>query len=106
MQEVCVQESCNAAEYRLFCEHISDVELSKIESWLTFMHGVKKFKTERLDKANRLLTSLTNNTQLQIINLPLYSQQVKNATQLVSILAKNLERLTGKIAIARFLFDR
>jgi hypothetical protein len=71
-----------------------------------FMHGVKMFKTERLNKANRLLSSLKKNQQLQTSNPYMYSQQLENMTAFVNILAKNLERLTGKIAIARFLFDR
>lgn len=101
-----MQESCNAAEYRLFKEHISDVELGKIESWLTLMHKVKKFKADRLDKAKKLLSSVKNNQRLQIVNATLFAEKLEKATSLVNILTKNLERFQGKISIARFLFDR
>jgi len=70
------------------------------------MHSVKKFKVERLGKAKRLLTSLRNNQRLQTLNPQQYTEQAEKFELLVKILTTNQERLEGKIAIARFIFER
>jgi hypothetical protein len=99
-EDVCLQESCNAAEYRLFRQHVNDVDLSKIESWLTLMHRVKKFKMDRAEKAKRLSNQYTKTDCVK------FNKLHDSLEKLVHILVREIEKLDEKMSIARFLFDR
>eukprot|EP01038_Epipyxis_sp_PR26KG_P009931 gene9931-13360_t len=93
-EDVCLQESCNATEYRLFQQHIVDLSLSRIESWLTRMHKLKQYKMDRAEKVKRLANSNRDSTLS-----PFFDQTVK-------VLIKDIQRLDTKLSIARFIFER
>eukprot|EP01034_Spumella_vulgaris_P022021 gene22021-28115_t len=97
-EEVCLQESCNAAEYRLFCQNISDVDLSKVEAWLTLMHKIKQFKSERVQKVKRLASEAASKSSMAHLVAPL--------DRLVKFLTRDIERLNTKMGIARHIFER
>lgn len=82
-EDVCLQEACNAAEYRMFQQHITDMELSKLQAYLHHMHKVKAFRAKRLE----VLSHLPNR-------------------ELWEILKKDYDRLEKRLSIARFIFDR
>jgi transcription initiation factor TFIID subunit 1 len=95
-EEVCLQESANAAEYRLFQQHIVDVDLSKVEMWLTHTHRVKQLQMDRAEKAKRLANDCRTTH-------PALSQTIE---QFISVLIRQIRRTDAKLAVGRFIFDR
>lgn len=96
-EEVCLQESCNAAEYRLYHQHITDIDLSKVEAWLTLMHKVKQGKLDRAQRVKRLVNECAVKASLAHLRQPLDA--------LMKILVKDIQRLEGKMNIARYIFN-
>eukprot|EP01032_Pedospumella_encystans_P014645 gene14645-16801_t len=95
-EDVCLQESANAAEYRLFQQHITDLDLSKVELWLTHSHRVKQLLMDRAEKGKRLAN------ELRTLN-PSLSQSIE---RFVAVTIKQIQRTDARLAIGRFLFDR
>mmetsp|Transcript_45235 Transcript_45235/g.79006 ORF Transcript_45235/g.79006 Transcript_45235/m.79006 type:complete len:1418 (-) Transcript_45235:87-4340(-) len=95
-EDVCLQESANAAEYRLFQQHITDLDLSKVELWLTHSHRVKQLLMDRAEKGKRLANELRTSN-------PSLSQSIE---RFVAVTIKQIQRTDARLAIGRFLFDR
>ena len=99
-EEVCLQESCNSAEYRLRKQFISEVDIGKVEAWLTLMYRMKQFKMERAEKAKKLANEYSWD------HSPESRELLQSAEKLVKVLVKDIQRLDNKMAIGRFIFDR
>jgi len=95
-EDVCLQESCNAAEYRFFQQHITDVDLSKIEMWLTHTENVKQLQMDRAEKAMRLAGDC------KAANPDLSSA----IERFIFVLIQQIRRTEAKLAVGRFIFDR
>lgn len=107
-EDVCLQESCNAAEYRLVQDHIHDIELAKLETWISRIHRSKLMMQMRVDK----LRDIIFNTQslAQSSSSSKTNGTADNRTEKLGILrdifVKAINRMDKKLAAARFIFDR
>jgi len=89
-EDVCLQEACNAAEYRFFQQHISDLDLAKVEAWISHIFNVKKFSASKIK-------------EIVASDQDLGSQ---HTGKLTGVLLTKMQSLDGMLNIARFIFDR
>jgi hypothetical protein len=93
-EDVCLQESTNSAELRLFELGILDIELSRVEQWLHRMTKWKEFKQERELETTKLY------------NIERGTEKGSVLDRLIKLLKKDIKRLDRKLAAGRFIFDR
>ena len=129
-EDVCLQESTNAAEYRLFQQHVTDVELPKVEAWLSHMHRVKQAQMSRAEKLNRLVTELqkriarvsssgssrSSNSRSSVgevtsivltsNDVPAVQNLITSLESTVKVLVQRIRRLDVNLSIGRLVFDR
>eukprot|EP01039_Chlorochromonas_danica_P011575 gene11575-12965_t len=120
-EDVCLQEACNAAEYRLFHQDgVVDIALHKVQAYLHYMHKVKAFAEQRIKSLRSLSEDFrlrqTANTVGAITSSSssLLAQGNSNnaavlhrhCLSLIDILDQDLRRLEKKLSIARLIFDR
>jgi hypothetical protein len=115
-EDVCIQESCNAAEYRLLQSNITDMELMKVQVYLNYLHLKKQFCKERFDAlkiqiedySRRYQSSFTSSSSSSSAALPFatWEQFQLKSSQLLEVLSKEIFRIQKKQQIARFLLER
>ena len=75
-ETVCLQESCNANEYRLVTVGITDIELPKLELWFLRMVEILKTYEKRLRDLIRVSTSVEDlETRFKLRKLCLIVEQ-------------------------------
>ena len=89
-EDVCLQEACNAAEYRFYQQHISDLDLTKVEAWISHIFNLKKFS------ASKMKEIVASDQDLDS----------RYAGKLMGVLMRKMQSLDGMLNIARFIFDR
>jgi transcription initiation factor TFIID subunit 1 len=107
-EDVCLQESCNAAELRLLSYGIIDIELQRVRQWLERM---KRLKDCRIDNAAKLkmivndkmmqlnsISSRPNNDQLNTL--------VMKLNKVLRILLNDIKKLDEKIKLGQFVYGR
>jgi hypothetical protein len=89
-EDVCLQEACNAAEYRFYQQHISDLDLTKVEAWISHIFNLKKFSASKMKE---IVASDQDSDS-------------RYAGKLMVVLMRKMQSLDGVLNIARFIFDR
>lgn len=98
-EDICLQESSNAYEYRMheiFGIH-EDVNVAIIDEWIQRMN---RFKTLKIDHIIHLRKFLKMASHVS------YSIDISNLTQVIKVLMHQLHQLQDKLNTAMFIFDR
>ena len=94
-EDICLQESCNAAEYRLFQQYITDIDINKIENYLLYIYNIKKIELNFIEKIKKIIhENKNNNILINILN------------NFLLILIKKINKLNQKLEVGRFIFNR
>ena len=91
---VCLQESCNANEVRLLDAGIENIELSKLELWLTRMVQILGFYEKR---------SRTLSKGLKVMNQP---EGIFKLNKLKLLFDKKAKAIKEKVEMGRYIWRR
>lgn len=105
-EDVCLQESCNAAEYRLFQEHITDIDLPKVEAWLTHMTEMKKWNTNRVKVLDRILGKLQHAPAQSEAEESVITRLQAGIERLSRSLRQHVKHIDARLKVGQFLFSR
>ena len=93
-EEVCLQESSNAAELRLAELGIEDVDLFLLEAWLKRMQALKEYRRFRLGCATRLAALHKRDATLG-----------PSLDRLTKVLKDDIRRLSERVRVGQFIFE-
>ena len=116
-EEVCIQEACNNAEYRLLQSNITDVDLMKVQTYLNFLHlkkqhyklryeGLTAFVADTTRRWQLLSSSSSSSQALGLLGFGSLEQFQARSQKLLDLLSREIFRLQKKQQIARFLLER
>ncbi len=117
-EDICLQESCNSAEYRLFRQHVfCDIEVWRIQKYLEHLHKVIREKQKRFQELKETefyqRYTVYYSTAMNVMSNATTTTTTTTATTTVKpipplpplllILARDIKRLQSKQSVARYL---
>eukprot|EP01041_Mallomonas_annulata_P005301 gene5301-10601_t len=100
-EDVCVQESCNAGEWKLkeagieiFSDPTKSVSLPQVEAWLEVTLRWRDFSRKRANKMSAMAHEMRN------------TQKGAALSQLAKLLTKDVQRLQRRLDIGRAIHER
>jgi len=91
---VCLQESCNATEVRLLDVGIENIEISKLELWLTRLVSILGTYVKRCNSLARFVRASTS------------AEDRLKLLQLSAIINTRTDIIRGKVNRARYIWSR